>query len=627
MFDEEPDRDPHGECRAEIHRLTALRCDCDEESGRHAPTCVVMVREQNVAMAAEIARLRAAAEEREADMHARIRAGYDKTVADAWRAEVAKRDAEIARLTAELDVARAEVNCGQDGPCAKAPGCARHWQERNRELVAELAAARAVTVDVCRYLDCSESDLLAVVTSLYETRARAISDATAAHGTVGGLLAAGEERESRAWSEKGKAPPGSCPFCASRISMVQRDGYFIARCSHRGCGAVGPRMRSVSRAADLFCQPPRREAQGMSCGPIVASPPRPRCSCTHEAGDSRCNVHPTCSECGASTTRPVDEVRALRAELAAAREAAQRDRDVAQAMAKAAHEAEEELAAARAVPAEVEVAIGLVDAIVEHVRTLDSYDWQSRLDDSRTSDDAKDDARELSHALRDYDRSNGSTFLRTAIARAISDATDKRDAEWQKRIAPLHPNRTGDGCDSGDPIDWTFAALMLARIDVESDAHDEGHRAAMRDATAARGTVGGLLATAPVGSIVECSFMRSHRQVRATGFESIEQRWYADGAWSDWYSLSYQFIAFQLPARLVPAAEADVDPSQRGPLAATATNLHPDGCHTADPTAPRDCTSDGHHECTSCARFDAAGRAAMGDDPIGGPHGPLPKGG
>jgi len=195
---------------------------------------------------------------------------------------------------------------------------AKSWEAMSAEiarLTAERDAARAVTVDVCRYLDCAASDLLAVVTSIYESRARAISDATAARGTVGGLLAAGEERESRAWSEKGKAPPGSCPFCASRISMVQRDGYFIARCSHRGCGAVGPRMRSVSRAADLFCQPPRREAQGMSCGPIVASPPRPRCSCTHEAGDSRCDAHPTCSECGASTTRPVDGCEACRGPL------------------------------------------------------------------------------------------------------------------------------------------------------------------------------------------------------------------------------------------------------------------------------------------------------------------------
>lgn len=103
--------------------------------------------------------------------------------------EMAEARAEIARLTAELAAARAEVDCGQDGPCAKAPGCARHWQERNRELVAELAAARAVTAGVCRYLDCAASDLLAVVTSLYETRARAIREATATPTTVGGLLA------------------------------------------------------------------------------------------------------------------------------------------------------------------------------------------------------------------------------------------------------------------------------------------------------------------------------------------------------------------------------------------------------------------------------------------------------
>ena len=322
----------------------------------------------------------------------------DNPGAIAYRGLLVEARAEIARLTAELAAARAEVDCGQDGPCAKAPGCARHWQERNRELVAELAAARAVTAGVCRYLDCAASDLLAVVTSLYETRARAISDATAA-----------------------------------------------------------------------------------------------------------------------------------------------------------------------------------------------------------------------------------------------------RDAEWQKRIAPLRPNRTGDGCDSGDPIDWTFAALMLARIDVESDAHDEGHRAAMRDATAARGTVGGLLATAPVDlsgpagsrwtNAIEWvdgeTWFRIATGASADGSPTLVLSTWCDGGWGyeDENPMSIDACVYALPARLVPAAEADVDPSQRGPLAATATNLHPDGCHTADPTAPRDCTSDGHHECTSCARFDAAGRAAMGDDPIGGPHGPLPKGG
>ena len=256
-------------------------------------------------------------------------------------AEIAESDQEIERLTGELAAARTEVDCGQDGPCAKAPGCARHWQERNRELVEQLAAARAVPADVEAALsgawadgyDEGRTDALrrpedhhrkkpstrdATIAWGMTAIAKAIAAARAIAApppTVGGLLAAGEERESRAWSEKGKAPPGSCPFCASRISMVQRDGYFIARCSHRGCGAVGPRMRSVSRAADLFCQPPRREAKGMSCGPIVASPTRPRCRCTHEAGDSRCDAHPTCSECGATTARPVDGCDACRGPL------------------------------------------------------------------------------------------------------------------------------------------------------------------------------------------------------------------------------------------------------------------------------------------------------------------------
>lgn len=78
-----------------------------------------------------------------------------------------------------------------------------------------------------------------------------------------------DDRELRAWTESGKAPAGSCPFCASRISMVQRDGFFRARCSHRGCGATGPKMRSITRAADLFCCPPQRTAGGSA---IAARP-------------------------------------------------------------------------------------------------------------------------------------------------------------------------------------------------------------------------------------------------------------------------------------------------------------------------------------------------------------------
>ena len=73
-----------------------------------------------------------------------------------------------------------------------------------------------------------------------------------------------DDLELRRWREDGKAPAGSCPYCASRISMVERDGFFRARCSHRGCGATGPKMRSITRAADLFCCPPQRTAAGMT---------------------------------------------------------------------------------------------------------------------------------------------------------------------------------------------------------------------------------------------------------------------------------------------------------------------------------------------------------------------------
>lgn len=53
--------------------------------------------------------LEAELEERECDVHARIRAGYDKTVADAWRAEVAKLTAALVAMRTELVQLRAEL--------------------------------------------------------------------------------------------------------------------------------------------------------------------------------------------------------------------------------------------------------------------------------------------------------------------------------------------------------------------------------------------------------------------------------------------------------------------------------------------------------------------------------------
>lgn len=50
---------------------------------------------------------------------------------------------------------------------------------------------------------------------------------------------------------------------------------------------------------------------------VPTTPVAPRCSCTHEAGDSDCAAHPTCSECGADLAhqRVVAERDALGAAL------------------------------------------------------------------------------------------------------------------------------------------------------------------------------------------------------------------------------------------------------------------------------------------------------------------------
>jgi len=66
-----------------------------------------------------------------------------------------------------------------------------------------------------------------------------------------------ERREAdalRVWQAEGKAPSGACPYCGSTVSVVQRDEWYVARCSHRGCGASGPQHRSLTRAVDWFCR-------------------------------------------------------------------------------------------------------------------------------------------------------------------------------------------------------------------------------------------------------------------------------------------------------------------------------------------------------------------------------------
>ncbi len=52
---------------------------------------------------------------------------------------IRKLEAENAALKKRVAEMEMQLDCGQDGVCAaRAPGCNRHWEERNRELVTEV---------------------------------------------------------------------------------------------------------------------------------------------------------------------------------------------------------------------------------------------------------------------------------------------------------------------------------------------------------------------------------------------------------------------------------------------------------------------------------------------------------
>jgi hypothetical protein len=78
-------------------------------------------------------------EETEHAMHLRIRAGYDKTIADSWRAKVAEIEKERDQARAEIEFLRG-VGCneldGTDvrGPCGACLKCARRERDEARAL-------------------------------------------------------------------------------------------------------------------------------------------------------------------------------------------------------------------------------------------------------------------------------------------------------------------------------------------------------------------------------------------------------------------------------------------------------------------------------------------------------------
>lgn len=44
-------------------------------------------------------------------------------------------------------------DCGQKGVCRTPPGCARHWEERNRELVRDISNLHAAMDESARLID------------------------------------------------------------------------------------------------------------------------------------------------------------------------------------------------------------------------------------------------------------------------------------------------------------------------------------------------------------------------------------------------------------------------------------------------------------------------------------------
>jgi hypothetical protein len=68
-----------------------------------------------------------------------------------------------------------------------------------------------------------------------------------------------------------------------------------------------------------------------------------------------------------------------------------------------------------------------------------------------------------------------SAELEERIRSIIEAALASRDDEWQQRLAELHIGFSGDGCDSGDPIDWSIAAIRMKMnrlIDAADDASE-----------------------------------------------------------------------------------------------------------------------------------------------------------
>lgn len=90
-------------------------------------------------------------------------------------------------------------------------------------LTAELADARSVAVDVCQYLDCPAPNLLAVVTSLYESRVAAVDALAASRAVPADVEALIKEVTD------GALEAGSCSALGHTYSLTKDPTWTVPR--------------------------------------------------------------------------------------------------------------------------------------------------------------------------------------------------------------------------------------------------------------------------------------------------------------------------------------------------------------------------------------------------------------
>lgn len=167
-------------------------------------------------------------EEREGDMHLRVRGEYDATIADCWRIKVAELEREVERLTAERNTARADV-------IETLKSCL----ESGRENVAGLEEIGSVeTAKIRRWaIICVEEALECV--QLDDRTVRDMAKIESAALPLVTLLTAEVERLRRAGDQLaldtayygGIGIPESDPSCNACDELLDDRGHHRATCS------------------------------------------------------------------------------------------------------------------------------------------------------------------------------------------------------------------------------------------------------------------------------------------------------------------------------------------------------------------------------------------------------------